>query len=43
MSKAQKNQYRARIAENNRIIAYGRSLQKQKIGMGSGFKLLGPE
>lgn len=34
LSRQQKDQYRARIAENTRMIAYGRSLQKQKIGMG---------
>ncbi len=34
MSRAQKDAVNAKIAENDRIIAYGRSLQKQKIGMG---------
>lgn len=40
MSRAQKDAVNAKIAENDRIIAYGRSLQKQKIGMGSGFKIV---
>lgn len=40
MTRAQKNAVNAKIAENDRIIAYGRSLQKQKIGMGSGFKIV---
>ena len=34
MSRAQKDAVNAKIPENDRIIAYGRSLQKQKIGMG---------
>ena len=42
LSAADKQAIRTKIQSNNQIIAYGRSLQKQKIGMGSGFKILGP-
>lgn len=41
-SKAEKNQARARMQENTQTIDYVRSLQKQNLGMGSGFKILGP-
>lgn len=40
MTPQQKAAVAAKIAENDRIIAYGRSLQKQKIGMGSGFRII---
>lgn len=42
LSPAEKRSMQAKIQSNNQIIEYGRSLQKQKIGMGSGFKILGP-
>jgi len=42
LSAAEKRSMQAKIQSNNQIIEYGRSLQKQKIGMGSGFKILGP-
>ena len=42
LSPAEKRSMQAKIQSNNQIIQYGRSLQKQKIGMGSGFKILGP-
>ena len=41
-SRADKDKARAGMAENKRKIDYVRSLQGQKFGMGSGFKLLGP-
>lgn len=39
----QKQSMMARIQANDQIIQYGRSLQRQRIGMGSGFRILGPE
>jgi len=42
LSAGEKRSMQAKIQSNNQIIEYGRSLQKQKIGMGSGFKILGP-
>lgn len=41
-SKAQKAEAQARINDNQRKIDYVRSLQSQKLGMGSGFRILGP-
>jgi hypothetical protein len=41
-SRADKDNARAIMADNKRKIDYVRSLQGQKFGMGSGFKLLGP-
>lgn len=41
-SRAEKNQARSRMQENTKTIDYVRSLQKQNLGMGSGFKILGP-
>lgn len=41
-SKGEKDNARARMADNTRKIDYIRSLQTQNIGMGSGFKILGP-
>lgn len=38
----QKRQIKAKIQSNDQIIQYGRSIQRQKIGMGSEFKILGP-
>lgn len=38
----QKRRIKAKIQSNDQIIEYGRSIQKQKIGMGSEFKILGP-
>lgn len=40
LSKADKAAIGAKISENDKIIAYGRSLQKQKLGMGSEFKIV---
>jgi hypothetical protein len=42
LSAADKQAIRTKIQSNNQIIQYGRSIQRQKIGMGSGFKVLGP-
>lgn len=41
-SRAEKDQARQRMQANTRTIDYVRSLQKQNLGMGSGFKVLGP-
>lgn len=41
-SEAKKREATARINENQRKIDYVRSLQGQGLGMGSGFKILGP-
>lgn len=41
-SEAKKREATARINENQRKIDYVRSLQGQRLGMGSGFKILGP-
>jgi hypothetical protein len=41
-SKAEKDTARTRMQANTKTIDYVRSLQKQNLGMGSGFKLLGP-
>lgn len=42
LSAGDKQAIKNKIQSNNQIIQYGRSIQKQKIGMGSGFKILGP-
>lgn len=42
LTPTQKQQIQARIRSNDEIIQYGRSLQRQGIGMGSQFKILGP-
>ena len=42
LSPTEKRAMQGKIQSNNQIIQYGRSIQKQKIGMGSGFKILGP-
>jgi hypothetical protein len=42
LSAADKQAIKTKIQSNNQIIQYGRSIQRQKIGMGSGFKVLGP-
>jgi hypothetical protein len=42
MSPAEKQSIKAKMQSNDQIIQYGRSIQKQKIGMGSGFRILGP-
>lgn len=41
-SKGEKDQARQRMQANNRTIDYARSLQRQNLGMSSGFKVLGP-
>lgn len=41
-SRAEKDQARQRMQANTRTIDYVRSLQKQNLGIGSGFKVLGP-
>ena len=41
-SKVEKDTARTRMQANTKTIDYVRSLQKQNLGMGSGFKLLGP-
>jgi hypothetical protein len=42
MSPAEKRNIKATMQANDKLIRYGRSMQQQKIGMGSGFKILGP-
>jgi hypothetical protein len=41
-SRAEKDTARTRMQANTKTIDYIRSIQKQNLGMGSGFKLLGP-
>jgi hypothetical protein len=41
-SRAEKDQARQRMQANTKTIDYVRSLQKQNLGMGSGFRILGP-
>lgn len=41
-SRAEKDTARTRMQANTKTIDYIRSIQKQNLGMGSGFKILGP-